>query len=57
MRFLQVLLHKAGEKNVAAHVNFFPNVETLSRGIEAKLQGLSRLAWHTTADEPFASEL
>ena len=57
MRFLQILLHEAGEENVAAHVDFFLDVETFSWSIEAEFQGLSRLTWHVTADEIFASEI
>lgn len=57
VRVLEVLLDEAGEEHVAAHVDFFSQVEAVSRCVHSQFSCLSRLSGHVSSHGPFGLDV
>ena len=54
---LQVLLDKARHHDVATHVDFFAQIQAITRCIDAEFARFPRFSWHVAADRPFRFDI
>lgn len=54
---LQVALHERAHEHITPQIDFFLDIQALSRLIDSQLRRLARLARHIPADTPLASNV